>query len=158
MFVRIFLILTLLFPLALCAADPVPDDQLSTELIGTWKMISAKFGGRESNLPSRLDVLKHVTLTHVTWMRSDPKTGNVVAMACGRWELEGNRFSDTPESGMGGDFAIVKDKTHTFICKIVGDLWYHNGMLENGMNIQEVWERQKTPESAADEEALDSKQ
>ncbi len=158
MLARIFLTLTLMFPLTLSAADPVPDDQLSKELIGTWKMISAKFGGRDSSLPKRLDVLKHVTPTHVTWMRSDPKTGNVVAMACGRWELEGNRFSDTPECGMGSDFAVVKGNTHTFICRIVGDLWYHNGMLENGLSIQEVWERQKAPESVADEEASDSKQ
>ncbi|MGE3776919.1 MAG: hypothetical protein AB7F89_07040 [Pirellulaceae bacterium] len=125
------------------ADDPVPEVELSKQLVGTWKMVSAKFGGKESDLPTRLTVLKHVTPTHMTWMRSDPKTGEVVAMASGVWTISGDKYSDTPTMGMGPQFATVKGGTHTFTCRIVGDKWFHTGKLATGLTIEEVWERQK---------------
>ena len=136
------LLLVIVSPMAF-AADPVPEAELSKHLVGTWKMVSAKFGGKDSDLPTRLTVLKHVTPTHMTWMRSDPKTGEVVAMASGVWKISGDQYSDTPTMGMGSQFATVKGGTHTFTCRIVGDKWFHTGKLETGLTIEEVWERQK---------------
>lgn len=125
------------------ADDPVPEAELPKQLVGTWKMVSAKFGGEDSDLPTRLTVLKHITPTHMTWMRSDQKTGEVVAMASGTWTISGDKFSDTPTMGMGSQFKTVKGRTHTFTCRIEGDKWFHTGKLDSGLTIEEVWERQK---------------
>jgi hypothetical protein len=136
-------VLTLLFlPVVSVADAQIPDEKLSKELVGTWKVVSSKFGGRDSDLPKRLNILKHITPTHMTWMRADPKSGEVVAMACGKWRLKGDQFSETPEFGMGRDFGVVKGGTHTFTCRVVGDRWYHTGKLDSGLTIEEVWVRQ----------------
>jgi hypothetical protein len=149
--------LMLVLPLSLLAQEEVPEEQLPKELIGTWKMVSAKFGGQTSELPQRLHVLKHITPTHMTWMRIQPESGEVVAMACGKWKLDGDQFSDMPEFGMGPDFATVKGGTHTFTCKIVGDRWHHTGKLQTGLTIEEVWERERAEEDEPADESAEAK-
>jgi len=132
-------LLAILAP-ALWAEDPVPNDQLAAKLVGTWKLVSFKADGVESDLPKRLTVLKHITPTHMTWIRIQPDTGEVVTMAGGTWKIEGDKFSDTPSYASGDAGKIVKGGTHTFTCKIVGNRWYHNGALATGLKLEEVWE------------------
>lgn len=127
---------------ALVADEPVPTESLAKELVGTWKMVSARYGDRDNDLPKRMVVIKHITPTHMTWFRADPTTKVVADMASGRWSLKGDQFADFPEFGVGSDFKNVKGGAHRFTCKIVGDRWYHTGALQNGLKIEEVWERQ----------------
>jgi hypothetical protein len=149
--------LMLVFPLGLLGEEPTPEGQLAKELIGTWRMVSAKYGGSESELPTQLTVLKHVTPTHMTWMRAVPDSGEVVAMACGKWKLDGDQYSEVPEFGMGSAFATVKGERHVFTCKIVGDRWHHTGKLATGLTIEEVWERQRPAEAEEQEASTDAK-
>ena len=149
--------LMLVLPLGLLGEESVPEGQLAKELIGTWRMVSAKYGGSESELPTQLTVLKHLTPTHMTWMRAVPDSGEVVAMACGKWKLDGDQYSEVPEFGMGGDFATVKGGTHVFTCKIVGDRWHHTGKLATGLTIEEVWERQRPAEAEEQKASTDVK-
>ena len=120
----------------------VPQDQLPKELVGTWKLVSATYGGRESSLPTQMLVLKHMTPTHETWMRIDPKSREVVAMAGSRWRLEGAQLI-VGESGYGlsPTLSSTQGTTDPFSCRIVGNRWYHNGALGNGLTIDEIWER-----------------
>lgn len=134
------------------ADNPVPTERLAQELVGTWKMVSARYGDRDSTLPKRMVVIKHVTPTHMTWFRADPETQSVVDMASGKWSLKGDQYADFPEFGLGTAFPVVKDGTHRFTCKIVGDCWYHTGALENGLKIEEVWKRKALQEKTNDNE------
>lgn len=111
----------------------------SNKLIGTWKLISAKYGGQESNLPKAATTLKHITPVQMIWLSYD-SDGKMTRAGGGRYTLQGDEYTDTPEYGIG-DFSVVKGQTHVFKCKIDGNKWYHDGKLANGLTIEEVWER-----------------
>ena len=116
--------------------DATPDNKL----IGTWKLISAKYGGQESQLVSGSTTLKHVTTSQFMWASYD-KDGKVTRAAGGSYILKGDQYEETPEYGMSSDFDVVKGKPQTFKWKVEGNRWYHNGALSNGLTIEEVWER-----------------
>jgi hypothetical protein len=130
------------------ATDEVPEDKLATEIVGTWRMISAKYAGQENDLPKQFIALKHVTPVHMTWLRIEGDTGNVVALGGGPYTLSGKKLVEKPTYGLGIDDAEIKGKTHTFTCKIIDGRWHHTGQLENGLTIEEVYERVKNEEPA----------
>ncbi len=123
------------------AGQPDSTASNAARLVGTWKMVSAKFGGQESDLPKQLKVLKHITPAQMVWVRVNPDTGVVTAMAGGAYSLKGDAYTETPDYGLGSDFQVVRGKTHSFTCKLEGDKWYHTGMLASGLTIEEVWQR-----------------
>jgi hypothetical protein len=109
-------------------------------LVGTWKLVSAKYGGNASDLPTRLTMVKHVTPTQFMWARYD-KDGKVSAAAGGSYKIDGDKYAETPEYGLSADFDEIKGKTHAFTWKVEGAKWYSNGALASGLTIEEVWER-----------------
>ena len=115
------------------AATPHP-------LVGTWKMVSAKYGGHEVTFPEGITTLKHVTPAHFMWASYD-KDGVVSRTAGGTYTITGEKYEETPAYGMSSDFDIIKGKAQTFTWKIDGNKWHHNGQLSNGLTIEEVWER-----------------
>jgi len=117
------------------------DGKPGTAFIGTWKLVSAKYGGVESDLAQQLTMFKHITDTHFTWVRVEPQTGEVVAAAGGTYSVEGDTYSETPAYGMGAPFQVIRDKTHAFKVTIEGTRWHHTGALADGLTIEEVWER-----------------
>jgi hypothetical protein len=118
------------------ADDPKPENKL----IGTWKLVSAKYGGKESKLPETATNLKHVTPTQFMWVTYD-KDGVVTRAAGGSYILKGEDYTETPEYGVSGDFEQIKGKSHSFKWKIDGAKWRHTGKLADGFEIDEVWER-----------------
>jgi hypothetical protein len=122
------------------ADEPKSDSKTDNKLIGTWKLVSAKYDGKDSNLLETTTTLKHITPTQMMWVSYD-MDGKVTRAAGGTYTLKGDDFSDTPEYGVGSDFSAVKGETHTFKCKIEGNKWYHTGKLASGLKIEEVWER-----------------
>ncbi len=108
--------------------------------------------GTDMDFTNQGTALKHITPTHTTWIHIRPDNDEVYGLACGKWSLQGDQFSVTPEFGMGGSFLAVKGQKNTFTCKIVGDRWYSTGKLktqESSLTLEEVWERQRpeVPES-----------
>jgi hypothetical protein len=129
------------FLAASAAADePKGDAKADNKLIGTWKLVSAKYGGKESKLPEGTTALKHITPTQMMWLSYD-KDGKMTRAAGGSYTLKADDFTDTPEYGMGNDFDVVKGMTHAFKCKVVGNKWLYTGKLASGLEIEEVWER-----------------
>jgi len=120
-----------------------PDQQSTAEdsrLIGTWKVVSAKYGGQEFRFREGSTTVKHVTPTQFMWVTYD-RDGKVTRAAGGRYTLKGDTYEETPEYGIGEDFDIVKAKAQTFKCRVDGNKWYHDGSLSNGQTVEEVWER-----------------
>jgi hypothetical protein len=120
--------------------EPKGDAKADNKLIGTWKLVSAKYGGQEAKFPEGNTMLKHVTPTQFIWVTYD-KDGKVTLAAGGRYTLKGEDYEETPEYGVGDVFEAIKDKTHSFKWKIEKNKWYHSGKLSSGLTIEEVWER-----------------
>jgi hypothetical protein len=144
-----------LLTVVLRADDQAQEEKLSKELIGTWKLVSGKINGQDLDFTNKGTALKHITPTHMTVMSIGPDNEEVKGVSCGKWSLQGDQYSETPEFGRGGSFLAVKGLKNTFTCKIVGDRWYSSGKLkihESSLNLEEVWERQRPedPESNDD--------
>jgi hypothetical protein len=137
--------LSLLVPLSFASIRSMPDPKKEQEksenkLVGTWKLISGKYGGQEFSFPEGTTMLKHVTSAQFMWVSYD-KDGKVFRAAGGRYSLNENTYEETPEYGVSDDFEIIKGKLHSFKWKVEGNKWHHDGKLSNGVTIEEVWER-----------------
>lgn len=120
--------------------DPPGDAKADNKLIGTWKMVSAKYDGQEFKRAEGYTTLKHVTPVHFLWVTYG-KDGTVTRGAGGTYTLKDMEYVETPEYGVGADFEAVKGKAHTFKWKVEGNKWYHSGKLSDGLMVEEVWER-----------------
>jgi hypothetical protein len=122
------------------ADEPKGEAKADNKLVGTWRLVSAKYGGNEFKFPEGTTMLKHVTPTQFMWATYD-KDGTLTRAAGGAYTLKGEEYAETPEYGLGGDFEVIKGKTHTFKWKVEGNMWHHTGKLAGGLEIDEVWER-----------------
>jgi hypothetical protein len=125
------------------ADDSDKEKTLRASLIGTWKLISAKYDGQENDLPKTSPTIKHVTPAGFVFLSYDKDTGKMSRAGGGTYTLKGETYTETIEYGMGDDFEAIKNASHSFTCKIDGDKWRHDGKLANGLTIEEVWERAK---------------
>lgn len=137
--------LALLFALAISvpsgeAAETKATAKSGNELVGTWKLVSAKYGGEEFKFEEGVTTLKHVTPSQFMWASYD-KDGKVTRAAGGGYTLKGDIYEETPEYGLSSDFEGIKGKAQTFTWKVEGNKWYHTGKLSSGLTIDEVWER-----------------
>jgi hypothetical protein len=131
-----------LVPTTTCIAadEPKREQNPQNPLVGTWTLVSARYGGREFKFPAGVTHIKHVTPTQFMWATYD-SDGNVTRAAGGKYTLEGTRYQETPAYGLGDDFEIIKGKVQAFTFKVDGNTWYHNGTLSNDLTIEEVWVR-----------------
>lgn len=122
------------------SAEPKGDAKSDNKLVGTWKLVSAKYGGEEYKWDEGTTTVKHVTPTQFMWASYD-KDGKITRSAGGDYTIKGEGYEETPKYGMSSDFDIIKGKAQTFKWRIEGNKWHHNGKLSNGLTIEEVWER-----------------
>ena len=139
------LLLPLLVGFALAASGATSDEpkgkaELQDKLVGSWTLVSARYGGREYSFPQGTTHIKHVTPTHFMWATYGAD-GKVTRAAGGRYTLDGDAYRETPEFGLGADFELIQGKVQSFQWKIDGDKWYHDGKLSNDLTIEEVWQR-----------------
>src|SRR5262245_22243207 len=123
------------------AGDPKQaETRTENKLIGTWKMVKAKYGGNEVTIPEGTTEFKHVTSAHFMLAAID-KDGKVLAAIGGPYSLKGENYVETPEYGLSEIFTNIKGQPQSFTWKVEGNKWYHNGTLSSGLTIEEVWER-----------------
>ena len=134
------LCLAVIAGLAVAAPAGADDPKGGHKLVGTWKVASAKYGGKEVRWPEGTTTVKHVTPAQFMWAAYD-KDGKVLQAVGGSYTLKGEDYAETPEYGMGPVFERVKGKTLAFKCKVEGNKWYHTGQTGGGQTLEEVWER-----------------
>jgi hypothetical protein len=122
------------------ADEPKDKGDAAAKLVGTWKLVSAKYGGVENDLPTRATTLKHMTSTHYSWATYG-MDGQVTRTAGGPYTFNGEVLESIPEYGVGADFEAIKGKRQSYKCKVEGNRWYQSGTLSNGTTLEEVWER-----------------
>jgi hypothetical protein len=115
------------------------DTKSNHPLVGTWRIVSAKYQDKDVKFPEGTTALKHVTPTQFMWVRCD-KDGNVLYGAGGGYTIKGDGYEETTAYGFG-EFEAIKGKTHKFQWRVEGNKWLHNGSLADGFKIEEVWER-----------------
>src|SRR4051794_23847602 len=96
------LVVAVVFASAASAAD-APRKLIArpeNKLVGTWKLVSAKYNGQEAKFPEEMTMLKHVTPTQFMWATFD-KDGKVDSALGGPYTLKGNKYEETPEYGLG---------------------------------------------------------
>jgi hypothetical protein len=125
---------------SLTAADPKDKETSANKLVGTWKIVSAKYGGQEAMLPQDTTTVKHITPNQYMWA-SYGKDGQVYRAAGGPYTFNGEVMESTPEYGFGADFESIKGKRQSYKCRVEGNKWYQSGTLSTGTNLEEVWER-----------------
>lgn len=132
------LIVTLAVAIPRSAAEEKEEGKKQNSLVGTWKLVSAKWGEKEAKLAEEITILKHVTPTHFMWVRYD-KDGKVLVALGGSYTVKGKMYEEIPEYGTGLD--RLKGNAQSFKWRVDGNKWYHNGKLSTGLTIEEVWER-----------------
>jgi hypothetical protein len=142
MVVFVSLVGVLAFACGRSAADEPKTTGAKTEnrLVGTWKLLSAKYGGKEIQLPEGTTKFKHVTPTQFMWLVCE-KDGKVSAGWGGTYTFKGEEYIETPEYGVRGVPEEYKGKLQEFKWKVQENKWYHVGKLSTGLTIDEVWER-----------------
>jgi hypothetical protein len=113
-----------------------PDNRL----VGTWKLVSAKYNGKDVTFPEGETRLKQVTPTHFMWTVYD-KDGVCGTSMGGTCSLSGNKYEEVPQFGTADIIKDFKGKTQSFEWKVEGNKWYHNGTLTIDIEVEEVWER-----------------
>jgi hypothetical protein len=120
--------------------EPKVNAPQANKLVGTWKLVSAKYGGEEFKFPEGTTHIKHITPTHYMWATYD-QDGKVTRASGGTYTLDGDQYEEHPEYGIGPDSELLKGKVQSFKCKVDGNTWHHDGKLSNDLVIEEVWER-----------------
>jgi hypothetical protein len=130
--------------LALCLTLPVFSQDPANFLEGSWEMLSRKQVYPDTTIdlgrfpgPS----YKILNSSHFAFGRQVIKAGQVeddVFAGGGRYELVGD--SVYTEYIEYHSEAPLVGQSITFNCKVIGDLWYHSGMLGNYV-LEEVWRR-----------------
>ena len=124
------------------ADDPRPADK--DKLVGTWRLISSSYNGRDFSFPEGVTVVKHVTPTHFATFIYD-EDGKISRAARGRYELDGDTYKETPEYGTSQNFGEIRSKVQSFRCRLDGDIWHHEGELSSGLRLHETYQRAKKP-------------
>ena len=86
-------------------AEAKPDN----ELVGTWKLVSAKYNGQENKLPEGITMLKHITPVQFMWAIYD-KDGKVESALGGPYTLKGDKYEETPEYGLADTLVCLKEQ------------------------------------------------
>jgi hypothetical protein len=121
------------------ADEPQGKDATANKLVGTWKLVSGKYGGQRSLLPEVGTTIKHMTPTHYTWVTYG-RDGEVTRIGGGLYAFNGKVLESTLEYGMGSDIKSRKGKRHTYECKVEAKKLYQSGALSTGLTLEEVWE------------------
>src|SRR5437016_2304675 len=110
------------------------------KLVGTWKLVSAKWGGVNIDVKPEVSTrLKHVTPTQFLWVEYGTD-GQISWGLGGPYILDGDKYEETPEYGVGSLIKSFKGKLQKFTWKVEEDKWYHTGKTHNGSKVAEVWE------------------
>src|SRR5260370_39772544 len=76
--------------------EPKSDAKNENKLVGTWKLVSAKFEGNDFQIPEGNTQLKHVTPVQFMWAWYD-KDGKVSSALGGSYTLTGDAYEEVPD-------------------------------------------------------------
>jgi hypothetical protein len=127
------------------------EKELREKLVGSWKIVSASFDGKPSELHRTSVTIKHITPVHIIWIGYQPEDRKIFRSAGGSWTIAEGRYVETMRYGLADTFK--KDSfgaTLGFDCRFEGDKWIQSGKLPNGVMLEEIWQRVRENEDVAE--------
>ncbi len=126
------------------------DDEIRKQLVGSWRIVSASFGGVPSELHKNSITIKHITPVHIIWIGYQPDDRNIFRSAGGSWKVSDGKYIETMRYGLDPKFKEnTFGKDFVFECRFEGDLWIQTGKLSDGSEMIETWQRIKPDEDVA---------
>ena len=123
---------------------------LREKLVGSWKIVSASFDGKDSELHRTSITIKHITPVHVIWIGYQPEAREIFRSSGGSWTIENGRYVETMRYGIGEKYKETSfGKSYGFDCRFEGDRWIQSGKMPNGVFLEEIWQRVKENEDVA---------
>ncbi|MFM8326725.1 MAG: hypothetical protein ACKN9U_17835, partial [Pirellulaceae bacterium] len=80
------------------------DDQIREKLVGSWRIVSASFGGVPSELHRTSITLKHITPVHLIWIGYQPEDRRIFRSAGGSWKVVNGKYIETMRYGLDPQF------------------------------------------------------
>jgi hypothetical protein len=115
--------------------------QKPSEILGTWKLVSYKYG--ESDIKFATDSfqrIKLITPTYFTWIHYSNKDKMVSEMAGGTYTLTGGDYVE--KIGFGGNSMRAYFNTEqAFKLKFENGKMYQFGVMTDNQRIEEIWEK-----------------
>ena len=127
-----------------CQKAASGSERSSAPHLGTWELASYKYGINTPNFinaPKSTLRIKLITETHFTWVNADTATGKIYSSAGGKYTLDGNKYTESIDYGLGMDTYL--GHKHTFNIKVEGDMFFLSGYLADSLKIEEIWQRVK---------------
>lgn len=126
------------------------DDEIRSQLVGSWRIVSASFGGVPSELHENSITIKHITPVHIIWIGYQPDDRKIFRSAGGSWKVDSGKYIETMRYGLDPKFKEnTFGKDFVFECRFEGDLWIQTGKLSDGSEMIETWQRIKPDEDVA---------
>ena len=124
--------------ISLSAAAHAEDTQ--DKLIGSWKLVKAVYGGKLLNPHGQIE-FKNVTDSQFMWFRHKEGSSTLTDVGGGPYSVKGDTYSERVDYGIGADFKVVKGHVVSFKWKLDGNTWHISGTLNNGLPIEEDWQK-----------------
>lgn len=130
------------------SADQETNEKVLREkLVGSWRIVSASFDGKPSELHRTSITIKHITPVHIIWIGYQPEDRKIFRSAGGSWTIQDGRYVETMRYGLADTFkADTFGKTFAFDCRFEGNRWIQSGKMPGGLVLEEIWERVKENE------------
>ncbi|MBL8818365.1 MAG: hypothetical protein JNL58_20225 [Planctomyces sp.] len=131
-------------------ASGTSDNDISKQLVGSWRIVSASFGGVPSELHRNSITIKHITPVHVIWIGYQPDDRRIFRSAGGSWKVVNGKYTETMRYGLDEKFRQnTFGRDFAFDCRFEGDLWIQSATLPNGSEMIETWQRIKPDEDVS---------
>jgi hypothetical protein len=126
------------------------DDEIRQQLVGSWRIVSASFGGVPSELHNKSITIKHITPVHLIWIGYQPDDRRIFRSAGGSWKVAQGKYIETMRYGLDEKFKQSSfGKEFAFDCRFEGDLWIQSMKLPDGSDMIETWQRIKPDEDVS---------
>jgi len=120
---------------------------LCEKLVGSWRIVSASFDGKPSELHAKSITIKHVTPVHIIWIGYQPEDRRIFRSSGGSWIIRDGRYVETMRYGIGDKFKEDSfGKSFGFDCRFEDDKWIQSGKMPNGVFLEEIWQRVRESE------------
>jgi beta-lactamase regulating signal transducer with metallopeptidase domain len=128
----------LIYTFSACSSIPETSQNSSDKILGTWELISYKYGGDSELHPASGKRIKIITGTTFCWMDIKDPMPLVSDMAGGTYSYSNNSYIENIEYGMPAMIPYV-GKEQKFTVTINEDTLNLKGSLSTGEKIEEIW-------------------
>ncbi len=137
--VAAFLPVIALLLLTFCKSGENLSSVNKTSLVGTWQLVSYKYGTAKEFASPDFTAIELITPTHFTWVHYKTADNKVYTSAGGTYTFDGVNFTPNVEFGAQSMVPFF-GKSHYKI-KIEGDQYFLSGTLISGLKLEEVWKK-----------------